>query len=159
MIEAEILKQLSIILISALKFFIAPPTSYLFGYSYVHTILNTTIGGWIGIQVFYHGGKTIFPGVRNYLNLLTKGKFFNNRPTGAATVHGRVFKRRNRFIVKIRNKYGLPGLIILTPVLFSIPIGTLLIVKYYSQRKGMIAWLSLSVMAWSVVMSTFLKLL
>lgn len=164
-IDELVLKQLSILVISAIKFLVAAPTSYLFGYSYLHTILNTTVGGWIGVLFFYYSGRYLFSQFpfwkrsarRIYHNLLgvprhTQLLMNQNR------VPAKVFTRRNRFIIRMRDKFGFPGLIILTPVLLSIPIGTFLIVKYYSSHRHHLAWLSLSVMVWSIMISTAIRI-
>lgn len=166
MIEELILKQLGILIISAVKFLVAAPTSYLFGYSYIETMLNTTIGGWIGVLFFYYTGRYIFSRFpswkrrmrsiyHNITGVPLQRRIILNRNNEAH----RVFTRRNRFIVMIRSRFGFPGLIILTPVLLSIPIGTFLVVRYYSSRRGLLGWLSLSVLAWSVVISTFIHIL
>lgn len=163
MVIAElILKQLSILLISAVKFLVAAPASYLFGYSYIQTILNTTIGGWIGVLFFYYAGRYIFlhfpfwkRRVRKFYHKLSGIPLHTSH---TITEPKRAFTRRNRFIVMIRSRFGFPGLIILTPVLLSIPLGTFLAVRYYSKRRGLLAWLSLSVMVWSVLISTFIRL-
>ncbi|HLO57954.1 MAG TPA: hypothetical protein VK172_01510 [Lentimicrobium sp.] len=163
MVIAElILKQLSILLISAVKFLVAAPTSYLFGYTYIQTILNTTIGGWIGVIFFYYTGRYIFSHFPFWKRRMRK---VYHRMAGIPihkrtynTAPKKIFTKRNRIIVMIRSRFGFPGLIILTPVLLSIPLGTFLAVRYYSSRRGLIGWLSLSVMAWSVIISTFIKL-
>ncbi len=166
-IDELILKQLGILLLSAVKFLLAAPASHLFGYSYIHTILNTTVGGWIGVVFFFYGGRYVFSRfpqwrlvVKRYYNCLMgitrEHQLIRLRSKKRKNV--KIFTRRNRLIVTIRRRFGLPGLIILTPVLFSIPIGTVLIVKYYSRRRDILAWLSLSVMVWSVVLSTFIQI-
>jgi hypothetical protein len=166
-IDELILKQLSILLLSAVKFLLAAPASHLFGYSYLHTILNTTVGGWIGVIFFLYAGKHLFARypqwkyqvVRLYDNLSginRKNKLLSLKNTTGKPA--KIFTRRNRIIVIIRKRFGFPGLIVLTPVLFSIPIGTFLVVKYYSKRRDLLAWLSLSVMIWSVVLSTFIQI-
>lgn len=166
MFEELILKQLGILVISAVKFLVAAPASYLFGYSYLETMLNTTIGGWIGVLFFYYAGRFIFSRfpfwkkrVRKFYHTLAGIPVHRQIILNQNSETRKVFTRRNRFIVMIRSRYGFPGLIILTPVLLSIPIGTFLIVRYYSSRRGHLGWLSLSVMVWSVVISTFIHLL
>lgn len=165
LMEDFLVKQLSILIISAVKFMVAAPASYLFGYSYLHTILNTTIGGWIGVLIFYYLGRYIFShfsfwkqGIRiiyhRFAGVTYKSASQSKQPTEAL----KIFTRRNRWIIKIRNRFGFPGLIILTPVLLSIPLGTFLVVRYYSYRRGKLAWLSLSVVVWSVILSTFINL-
>lgn len=162
-----ILKQLSILLLSAVKFLLAAPASHLFGYSYIHTILNTTVGGWIGVIFFFYGGRYVFARFPrwghvvkrlydSFMGITLEHQLIRLRNKKNKPV--KIFTRRNRIIVTIRKRFGLPGLIILTPVLLSIPIGTVLVVKYYSNRRDLLAWLSLSVMVWSVVLSTFIQI-
>lgn len=162
--ESVLLKQLGILLISAVKFLVAAPVSYLFGYSYLHTLANTSIGGLIGVVVFFFLSRLM---IRLYLRYFPL--FFRaiEQLSGISLVSlkppkdnlGKIFNKKNRMIIKIRNKFGYPGIVILTPVLFSIPFGTLLALKYYSKKRGLLAMLSLSVVVWSVVLTTFIELL
>lgn len=165
MIAEIILKQLSILFISAIKFLVAAPTSYMFGYSYLHTIINMVVGGLIGVTFFYYTGRYIFA---RYPVWERKMKRFYHRMLGIPyhIQHAReikaapkkVFTRKNRTIIKIREKFGFAGLIILTPVLLSIPVGTFIAVKYYSRRSDLLGWLSVSVVVWSVLLSTFIRI-
>ena len=47
----------------------------------------------------------------------------------------RTFTRRNKFFVRMRISYGMWGIIVLTPVALSIPVGAFLLRKYYGHRK------------------------
>ncbi len=135
---------------------VAAPASYMFGYSYIHTILNTTIGGLMGAALFYYFSKylfTRFPVWSHHLKNLNPVK--KNVPRKPA----KIFTKKRRAIIKIRERFGFPGLIILTPILLSIPLGTFLIMKYYAHRKNRLGWLSLSIFSWSVVLSTFIDYL
>lgn len=164
--EAVLLKQLSILLISAVKLLVAAPVSYLFGYSYLHTLLNTAIGGLMGVIFFFFLSRTLFRLYRNYApDIIKKIRNIAGLPENIHPVKslkhgpGKIFNRRNRVIVKIRMTYGMPGIIILTPIFLSIPFGTFLALKYYSSRRNLLAWLSLSVVLWSVLLTTFVELL
>jgi hypothetical protein len=66
--------------------------------------------------------------------------------------------KKKRMIIKLRNRFGYPGIIILTPVLLSIPVGTFLAAKYYSGRPNLLAMLSLSVVTWSVILTSITAL-
>ena len=156
--ENIIIKQLSILLISAVKFLLAMPASYLLGYSYIHTFLNILVGGLIGVLFFYFAGKAVLYFFRMHFPLIMRAFY---QITGLGWQNKRVSRktvtynsRRNRRIIRIRNRFGYPGLIILTPVLFSIPVGTFLGVKYFSGRKNLLLMLSLSVFAWSVLLAS-----
>ncbi len=62
-------------------------------------------------------------------------------------------KTMRRF-VKLRNSYGLWGIIIMTPVILSIPIGAFLLKKYYSTHKNVLAYMMISILGWSLVFTT-----
>jgi membrane protein DedA with SNARE-associated domain len=120
-VDELILKQLGIILISAVKFILAAPASYLFGFSYTHTIISTTIGGWIGVLSFFYGGRYVFSHFPQWkktarsfyrsLAQLTHNKGYHTKRAQKRNKPVKIFTRRNRFIVKIRTPLRLsrPG--------------------------------------------------
>jgi hypothetical protein len=65
-----------------------------------------------------------------------------------------VFSKKRRTLVKFRTKYGLWGIVIMTPVILSIPIGAFLLKKYYSTHKNVFAYMMLSILGWSLVFTT-----
>jgi uncharacterized membrane protein YsdA (DUF1294 family) len=58
-------------------------------------------------------------------------------------------------IARIRRKYGMPGIVILTPVVLSIPVGAFLGTKYFHHKRSFIPWMILSIFIWGIV-SVFL---
>ncbi|NTW26367.1 MAG: hypothetical protein HGA37_16830, partial [Lentimicrobium sp.] len=64
--EGILLKQISILLISAVKFMVAAPVSYLFGYTYLHTLINTTAGGLLGVLFFFFLSRSVFRLYKKY---------------------------------------------------------------------------------------------
>lgn len=163
--EGTIPEQLGILLISSVKFIVGAPASYMLGYSWLQTILSTSFGGWIGVLVFYYAGRTFFARFPLWKKIMRR--FYHNVlgvPLRRRVIlkqqrtPPRTFSRLSRLLVRIRTRYGFPGLIILTPVLLSIPLGTFLMVKYYSHRRGLLGWLSLSVVGWSVVIASLIKI-
>ena len=142
-------KSIEILIISSIKFILAAPVSYLDGFDYIHTFLITTLGGIVGVLFFYYLGKWFYNAKRNN-NFIVKLRNFkvNN-----------LIKIENRIIKKLKIKYGLIGLIILTPVFFSIPLGAIMANKYYSERKRIPLYLTISVVCWSLIISTFFNFL
>jgi hypothetical protein len=67
----------------------------------------------------------------------------------------KVFTKRNRFIARFRAKFGLPGIIILSPVVLSLPIGAFLLNKYYSKHKFAMPYMVLSILSWTAVFVAF----
>jgi len=149
----QLFKILQIILLSGIKFIFAPPLAFEFGFNYFQTILFTTAGGIAGVIFFFYVSRFAIILFKKYMRKLNKRinfmKFFPSYYKA-----NKIFTKRNRKIVKIMNKYGLSWLILLTPVLFSIPIGTFIITRYYPSHKNTFLFLSISVLVWSFVMTT-----
>lgn len=157
--QGFLLKQLSIIFLSAVKFLIAAPVSYVFGFSYLHTLINTMTGGLLGVLFFFFLSRILIriymthsPGVIRKIEKITGVNF------GTTRSHKVSFTKRKRMIIKIRNRFGYAGIVILTPILLSIPIGTFLATKYYSKKPNLLAMLSLSVVVWSLVLTSITAL-
>ncbi len=135
-----------IILSSTWKFAATFPVAvYGFNMSFLQTVLLTNIGGLLGIVVFGIFSKSL---------LILYRRFWPQR-LKFQKKQKRRFSKRNRRLVNFKKKYGLPGIVVLTPVLLSIPVGTFLIVKYYGKQKQNYVYLFLCQMAWSVLYTVF----
>ena len=126
-------------LLSGIKFFFSPSTTYLSGYSFIETLGITISGGVIGILIFFYFGE--------FLKYLFSGIRFSKKEK-------KTFTKSTRRIVSIKSKYGLIGLAILTPVLLSIPLGSLLAAKYFDHDKRTLPFLILSVVLWSLLLTS-----
>lgn len=71
----------------------------------------------------------------------------------------KVFTRRNRRIVRIWKKYGLTGIAIITPVILSIPIGTIIANSLESDKKKILIYMLFSVLFWSMTMTGIFEIL
>ena len=63
------------------------------------------------------------------------------------------FTKRNRFIIKTRTTYGKWGIMLLTPVLLSIPIGAFLLRKYYSDQPNTLLFALIIIALEGIVLS------
>ena len=137
---------ISVFLMSGVKFFAAPFLAKTFGFTYFETIFVTTLGGVVGIFVFFNLGSRIvhfFPNFFKPMN--TKRK---------------IFTKKNKFYVKLIRNYGLFGIAIFSPILISIPVGSFLAARFFENQKTMaLAIMCAAVLIWSVIISTFLFLL
>ena len=144
--------------LSSIKFLFAPVLSFEIGFSFIQTWITTTVGGLTGVLFFFFLSKGIIAVYQRYFAVSILRFMYhigsyvkpNNR---LPKPRKRIFTYRNKTLVRIRRRYGLPGIIILTPVLLSIPLGTFLAIKYYPRHKNILTYLSLSVMMWSFLMS------
>ncbi|MFP4025553.1 MAG: hypothetical protein ACLFVR_13600 [Thiohalospira sp.] len=136
------MKELVVILSATWKFAATFPVAvYVFQMSFFETILYTNIGGLLGIFFF---------------TLLSRGflKLFDNywpQKWQCKKKNRKIFTKRNRRLVILKKKYGLPGIVILTPVILSIPIGVFLNTKYYGKQKSSYFFLFLGQIVWSFI--------
>jgi hypothetical protein len=161
---SALLKILIVLSLSSVKFLLAPPLSFSLGLNYLQTIFSTSLGGIMGVLFFFYLSKGLIRVydlfIRKHVHTLVHSiaerlnakhlvdRFFPLHRTN------KVFTFRNRLIIRVRRKYGFLGIVILTPVLFSIPVGSFLIARFYSKKRYNVLYLSASVIIWSLLMSS-----
>ncbi len=69
----------------------------------------------------------------------------------------RISKQRRK-LVRMKNSYGFWGIIILTPLILSIPIGAFLLARYFKHKRFRFLYLSLSVVVWGSAFISFFEL-
>ena len=141
----KILQILLVIILSGTKFLTAPITSLNIGFGYLETLLITTIGGLIGVVFFFYLSSAIMLLVSRASSKLNKKK--PSKPK-------KKFTWKNKVIIHIKREYGLIGLAAITPIFLSIPLGTFLAARFFSDQKMVIGYLAASVVVWSVIVSS-----
>jgi hypothetical protein len=174
----QLLKIISVILFSSVKFALGPSFVYLnenYQFTFLQTNLYTIIGGMLGVTVFMFFSEWIIKVYRRlkklYRKSLKKGKEIFSAPAAdieeEIEIHydyiesqsqKRIFTRRSRRIVRIWKRYGLIGLAALTPILFSIPIGTFIITRLEHNRKKILLYMFISVSCWSLILTSIFEL-
>ena len=139
-----------VFLISSIKFLFAPATSLGTGLSYWETIIVTVAGGCFGVCVFYFGAGALFRRAEakrksKELILRAQGKY----------VPPRKFTRMNKFVVRIKRRFGLIGVSIVTPAIISIPFGSIILARFYPNWKITVPVLFGFVIFWSFFLTTF----
>lgn len=156
------LKILIVFAVSSIKFLIAPALSFSLGLNFMQTLLSTTSGGITGVIFFFFLSRWSILLYKRYFVLYTykiKNGIYDFLNMGIPViVPSRRFTRRNRFIIKVIRKYGLSGIVILTPILLSIPLGTFLATRYYSSNRYLLVYLIGSVLFWSLLLSSAITL-
>lgn len=149
------MKAIIVILFSIVKFGMTFPMAILiFHFGFFKTIILTNIGGIAGIFIFGFLSKQIiqlwnskFSAIFQRLSVRSRRK--SDRPRKP------VFTRRNRHIVYIKKRYGLPGIALATPILLSIPVGVFLAFRYFSKNNHKFLYLFLGNFIWSLAYATF----
>lgn len=144
----EFLELLTIFGLSAIKFGMAGVPAAVFAQLSVFKALTVTIsGGFAGTLFFTFLSEWSLEKFRKI-----KEKYFpvTNKKSK------KIFTKSNRLIVAFKVKFGLIGLAIITPLILSIPLGTFLAIKYYSNKQKIIVYMFTSISIWAIVLYFFL---
>jgi len=129
----ELIKAVSVLLLSSLKFILGPMTGFAMGLHFVTTVLATVCGMMLSVGLFTYFGE--------WLRSLVLKRFYRDK---------RKFTKRNRRYASWR-KYGLTFIAALTPV-FLTPIGgTLLAVSATKSKPRILFAMLISASSWSLI--------
>jgi len=138
------MKEITVIVLCAFKFALTFPLAiYGMKMSFWKTIILTNIGGLAGIISSVNLSKLLIFLWNKYISPLLPVRM---RSTSI---------RHKRRIVHIKAQYGFPGIVILTHVFFSIPVGGFLMTKYFGSGIRNIFWLFTGQLAWSFIFTFF----
>ncbi len=119
-----------------------PMYAHVIGLDYVSTLFAMISGGIVGFLFFYYLTNLIIifsPYITPYTRLLIPERIriswrnYRNRKKQKRLAKPR-FTRKNKMLVKIIRNYGLYALVALTPTFLSIPLGAVLLRKYYGTH-------------------------
>jgi hypothetical protein len=138
------------ILFSSFKFAATFPLVIIqFDFSFFECILWTNVGGIIGIYFFAFLSDRLIAWWKRIFRR-------SNRPILEDEQQvKKKFTKRNRRIVRVKQKYGLIGIAMITPFLLSIPVGVFLVVRYYHTSKSRFLYLIAANLIWSVIYTAF----
>lgn len=151
----EFLEIAGVFILSALKFGLAGVPSAVFAnWSFFKVLTVTISGGMTGTFVFTFISEALIHSYKKVRQKLIESK---GQPDveQVKTKQKRKFTFTNKTIIKVKRRFGLFGLSILTPSLLSIPLGVFLAVRYYKNRKKIMAYMFISIVAWAVVLYFF----
>jgi hypothetical protein len=176
---SEFVKILLIILLSSVKFVAGPPFAYFddrYDFTFFETVAYCVIGGMLGVWVFTFFSLEIqltWEWLKRHLKKIVKDQYPFSKPeptdegveikytyvTEESQATPKIFSKRSRSFVRIWRKYGLIGVAFLTPVLFSIPIGTIIANAFENNKQKIFLYMFLSIAFWSVTFLSVFELL
>lgn len=109
--------------------------------NYLLALVSSCTGAVFGSIVFTY----LFAGILKWWDKLKEGMFTSKHPK-------KIFTKFNRRVIRIKHRFGLTGIAILTPIFLSIPIGAFLAERFYKDKKKVIIYLSISAIAWCFVL-------
>ena len=128
-------KWITIVLMSAVKYALGVGTALASVDAYTGFVL-TSIGGIFGAIVFVYGGGFLELWVFSHFRKKDKPR--------------KIFTRKNRILVQMRNRGGLLLIAFISPVFISIPVGSLVAVSFIKNKLKIVIYLSISVLIWGV---------
>ena len=145
---AEIAELSSFFLLSGVKFLPCPFAIIGLGFSYWVSVFVCMGGGMLGMLIFYYASEVMMKRSRakklaGTNKLKAQGKYVP-RP---------VFTRTNKTIVKVKKRFGIIGIAILTPPILSIPIGAVISAKFFKHNPYTIFVLLAAVAFWALTLS------
>jgi hypothetical protein len=105
--------------------------------NYVMALISSCTGAVFGTIIFTY----LFAGILKWWDRLKEGMFSSKHPK-------KIFTKFNRRVIRIKHRFGLTGIAILTPIFLSIPIGAFLAERFYKDKRKVIIYLSISAIAW-----------
>lgn len=137
------MKETVVILSSTWKFAATFPVAvYAMKMTAAETLICTNAGGLLGLLIFLNFSKYLLLAWDKYRPAFHRKK-------------RKVFTRSSRRFVKIKLKYGLPGIAILSPSVLSIPVGSFLAARYYGTKPKVWLFLITGQILWSLVFTLF----
>jgi hypothetical protein len=109
--------------------------------NYVLALLSSCTGAVFGSIIFTY----LFAGILKWWDKVKEGMFSSKHPK-------KIFTKFNRRVIRIKHRFGLTGIAILTPIFLSIPIGAFLAERFYKDKKKVILYLSISAIAWCFIL-------
>ena len=133
---SEILKYLSIYLLSMTKFMAGPSFGVAIGMPTFWTIVISVLGMMTSVLLFTAiGERTGYPRITRFIDYIKSKESINRR------------------FQYLWNKFGVAGVTFLTPVFFTPIIGTILVTAMGSPKNKVIVYMLCSAIFWSITLS------
>ncbi len=131
----DILKYLTVIGWTMIKFIFGPVFSAVLDIPFVHAVLLTITGMMLAVLIFTFAGTQI----RKWW----QGKF--------GSKNKKLFTPRKRNMVKIWRKYGIWGVAALTPLIFTPIGGTMIAVSFGEKKPKILLTMFISAVVWALI--------
>ncbi|MES2688856.1 MAG: hypothetical protein V4658_00545 [Bacteroidota bacterium] len=136
-----LLKYVAVALTSSVKYIFGISAALIAGLNFVETLACTVIGGMLGVFVYLY----LWEGIMLIYHKIRPPKPPQFKPIG---------KHRRR-ILKIILRYEVVGIAVLTPILLSVPIGTILAASIEKNKWRIKLYMLMSFTAYSIVVYFF----
>lgn len=115
-----------------------PAAVALFKFSFWKVMLMAVSSAIVGSALFTYMSSTLIKWRHNFR--LKHGKIHNKK----------IFTKFNRRIIRIKHRFGLIGIAVITPFV-GIPIGAYIAERFYKDKKRVITYLSTASIIWAII--------
>ncbi len=144
----DLISILSVIATAAFKLLASTVVSVGLGFGFWETFLFSSVGGCIGVLVFYRLSDWFIKRA-----LLRRRRLALPDQQGNARISPKVFTRRNRWLIRLKHSSGLRGLAALTPLVLTIPVGSIIAARFFRHDHRTLPTLFGSVVIQAMVVS------
>jgi len=124
-------KYISFALVSTSKFMFTPLAGPAAGLTFLETFIACLIGGYISASIFYFGSSYFMKlSIERQARRVKKAKL-----KGKAIPVKKKFTKSNRRIIAYKQKIGRYFSYWFFPLFFSIPLGTIIVAKFYKHNR------------------------
>ena len=146
----QFFKASQVFFLAMIKYFYAPIYGIAIGTYFWPMYISLISGGVLAFLIYYNISKIWMfylshfgPLIARVLPASWQQSKKRNRPK---------FTRKNKILIKFRKNYGMWGIILLTPVLLSLPVGAFLLRKYYQNNRLAIPLALLSIVVEGLIL-------
>lgn len=141
----------SIFLVATFKFMFSPFAGPHLGLPYYETYFAAFVGGSFSAAIFYFASDYFME--LSHKRKLEKEKLLLQK--GATILAKKKFTKTNRFVIRLKMKLGKYGICFFAPFLFSVPIGSIIVAKFYGKLNETYPLIVMG-MALNAALTTFL---
>ncbi|MBP9186240.1 MAG: small multi-drug export protein [Bacteroidia bacterium] len=135
--EEILAKYITVILTSAFKYIVGVTSAIGLKLNFIETMLCSVLGGMLGVIVYLY----LWNGIIFLFHKIWPPKPKQHKPVG----------KHRRKILKFIIKYEIVGIAILTPILLSVPVGTILAATFEPNKWKIKLYMFISFVAWSLI--------
>jgi len=132
----------SVFAVATIKFLFSPFAGIPLGLNFISTYFAAVSGATISSLIFYFGSEIII------INSRKKRIQKENEAIakGIPLKPKKIFTWGNKITIKLKKKLGKFGICLIAPSLLSIPLGTIIVAKFYGKDKDTFLWIFIGIL-------------
>ena len=146
-------KASQVFFLAMIKYFYAPIYGIAIGMDFWLVYISLITGGVLAFVVYYYltdiwlfYASYLWPTLAKIIPVKWQWAYLRRKVKKRIKRRCRKkFTRKNKMVIKFRRQYGMWGIILLTPVLISLPIGAFLLRKYYREIRMSLPYMLISI--------------